>query len=77
MALAGSPAAASVDPKPSCARPDAGWIRNQATVALQDAQVAILSPKLTVGDVAEQVTVSGDAIQLAIYDSGTVSTQLD
>jgi len=29
------------------------------------------------GDVAEQVTVSGDAVQLATYDSGTVSTQLD
>jgi hypothetical protein len=30
-----------------------------------------------VGDVAEHVTVTGDAIQLATYDSGTVSTQLD
>ena len=29
------------------------------------------------GDVTEQVTVSGDTIQLATYDSGTVSTQLD
>ena len=37
----------------------------------------MLNPKLTVGDVAEQVTVSGDAVQLATYDSGTVSTQLD
>jgi hypothetical protein len=54
-----------------------GMKKYQAAVALQDAQVAILNPKLTVGDVAEQVTVSGDAIQLATYDSGTVSTQLD
>jgi hypothetical protein len=54
-----------------------GMKKYQTVVALQDAQVAVLSPKLTVGDVAEQVTVSGDAIQLATYDSGTVSTQLD
>src|SRR5580698_1495898 len=55
----------------------AGMKKYQTLVALQDAQVAVLNPKLTVGDVAEQVTVAGDAIQLATYDSGTVSTQLD
>jgi hypothetical protein len=49
----------------------------QTVVALQDAQVAVINPRLTVGDVAEQVNVTGDAIQLATYDSGTVSTQLD
>ncbi len=54
-----------------------GMKKYQANVALQDAQVAVLSPKLTVGDVADQVTVTGDSIQLATYDSGTVSTQLD
>ncbi len=54
-----------------------GMKKYQTTIALQDAQVAVLNPKLTVGDVAEQVTVSGDAVQLATYDSGTVSTQLD
>src|ERR1700722_6214948 len=54
-----------------------GMKKYQTTVALQDAQVAVLNPKLAVGDVAEQVTVSGSAIQLATYDSGTVSTQLD
>ena len=55
-----------------------GMKKYQATVALQDAQNAVLSPKLTVGDVAEQITVSGDSsLQLATYDSGTVSTQLD
>src|SRR5579863_4499072 len=54
-----------------------GMKKYQATIALQDAQVAVLNPKLTVGDVAEQVTVSGDSLQLATYDSGTVSTQLD
>jgi hypothetical protein len=54
-----------------------GMKKYQAAVALQDAQVAVLNPKLTVGDVSEQVTVTGDAVQLATYDSGTVSTQLD
>ncbi len=54
-----------------------GMKKYQTSVPLQDAQNAVLNPKLTVGDVAEQVTVSGDAIQLATYDSGTVSTQLD
>jgi hypothetical protein len=54
-----------------------GMKKYQTVVALQDAQVAVLSPKLTVGDVAEQVTVLGDTVQLATYDSGTVSTQLD
>src|ERR1700721_3881742 len=54
-----------------------GMKKYQATVALQDAQVAVLNPKLTVGDVTEQVTVTGDAVQLATYESGTVSTQLD
>jgi len=54
-----------------------GMKKYQTTVALQDAQVAVLNPKLTIGDVAEQVTVSEDAVQLATYDSGTVSTQLD
>ena len=49
----------------------------QTVVALQDAQVAVINPKLTVGDVAEQVNVSGNAVQLATYDSGTISTQLD
>src|ERR1700722_16954080 len=55
----------------------AGMKKYQATIALQDAQVAVLNPKLTVGDVTDQVTVIGDAVQLATYDSGTVSTQLD
>ena len=34
-----------------------GMKKYQTSVALQDAQVVVLSPKLTVGDVAEQVTV--------------------
>jgi hypothetical protein len=49
----------------------------ETTVTLQNAQVAVLNPTLTVGDVAERVTVSGETVQLATYDSGTVSTFLD
>ena len=54
-----------------------GMKKYQASVALQNAQNAILSPGLSVGEVTEQVTVSGNELQLATYDSGTISTQLD
>ncbi len=54
-----------------------GMKRNQTLVALQDAQNAVLNAVLAVGDVKEQVTVTGDTLQQATYDSGTVSTQLD
>lgn len=54
-----------------------GMKKYQTTISLQDAQVAVLNQKLTVGDVTEQVTVNADTVQLATYDSGTVSTQLD
>src|SRR6516165_8923606 len=54
-----------------------GMNKYQASLTLQDAQVAVLNPKLAVGDVTQQVTVTGDVIQLATYDSGTVSTNLD
>ena len=54
-----------------------GMKKYQTSLALQDAQNAQISPKLSVGDVAEQVTVVGNEIQLATYDSGTISTQLD
>jgi hypothetical protein len=49
----------------------------EAVVTLQNAQVLVLNPQLSVGDVAETVTVTGETLQLATYDSGTVSTQLD
>ncbi len=55
----------------------AGMKKYEATITLQSSQVAILSPKLSVGDVAEQINVQGDTPQLATYDSGTVSTFLD
>ena len=55
-----------------------GMKKYQTNVTLQDAQVLTLNPKLSIGEVTEQVTVSaGDAVQLATYDSGTVSNQLD
>jgi hypothetical protein len=54
-----------------------GMKKYQTTVALQNAQNAMINPTLAVGDVTERVTVSADTVQLATYDSGTVSTQLD
>ena len=54
-----------------------GMKKYQTEIELQDAQVAVLNPKLSVGDVSEQVTVVGETVQLATYDSGTVNTQLD
>jgi hypothetical protein len=49
----------------------------QTSIALQDAQNAVINPQLSPGSVTEQVTVSGNAIQLATYDSGIISTQVD
>ena len=54
-----------------------GMKKQQVSVTLQNSQIAIINPMLSVGDVAEQVTVAGDTLQLATYDSGTVSTLLD
>ena len=54
-----------------------GMKKYQTVIALQNAQVAVLNPSLTVGDVTQEVSVSGEVIQLTTYDSGTVSTQLD
>ena len=55
----------------------AGMRKHETTITLQNAQVAVLNPKLSVGQVTESVTVAADTIQLATYDSGTVSTFLD
>lgn len=54
-----------------------GMQRYQVSIALQVAQTAVVSPEMSAGSVTEQVTVSGNAIQLATYDSGTISSQLD
>jgi len=55
----------------------AGMRKYETTITLQNSQVAVLNPKLSVGQVTESVTVAADTIQLATYDSGTVSTFLD
>jgi hypothetical protein len=55
----------------------AGMKKSESSVTLQNGQVLVLNRELTVGDVSEKVTVSGETIQLATYDSGTVNTQLD
>src|ERR1700730_5196697 len=54
-----------------------GMKKYQTTVEVQNAKVAVLDPKLIVGEVAEAVTVTAETVQLATYDSGVVSTQLD
>ena len=55
----------------------AGMKKHEANLTLQNGQVMVYDLQLTVGDVSEKVTVSGETIQLATYDSGTVNTQLD
>jgi len=55
----------------------AGMKRSESTITLQNGQVLVFNPQLAVGEVSEKVTVSGETIQLATYDSGTVNTQLD
>ena len=54
-----------------------GMKKYQTSVELQNAKVVVLDAKLAVGEVTEQVTVSAETVQLATYDSGVVSTQLD
>ena len=49
----------------------------EAVVTLANGQVLVLNPVLSVGDASEKITVTGETIQLATYDSGTVNTQLD
>ncbi len=54
-----------------------GMKKLQQTIDLQNGKVEVLNPKLSVGNVSEEITVGGESIQLATYDSGVVSTQLD
>ncbi len=54
-----------------------GMKKSESVITLQNGQVLVFHPQLTVGDVTESVTVSGETIQLATYDSGTVNAQLD
>jgi hypothetical protein len=55
----------------------AGMKRSESTITLQNGQVLVFNPQMAVGQVTETVTVAGETIQLATYDSGTVNTQLD
>ena len=55
----------------------AGMKKSESAITLQNGQVLVFNPELAVGEVSEKVTVSGETIQLATYDSGTVNTQLD
>ena len=41
----------------------------ETTVNLQNSQVVVLNPKLTVGDVSERVTVAADTVQLPLAPS--------
>lgn len=54
-----------------------GMKRYEQSVALQNAQNAVINPTLSPGDVTQQVTVSGNAVQAVTYDSPTISTQID
>lgn len=54
-----------------------GMKTSESTITLQNGQVLVFNTQLTVGEVSEKISVSGETIQLATYDSGTVNTQLD
>ena len=55
----------------------AGMKTSESVITLQNGQVLVFNAQLTVGEVNEKISVSGETIQLATYDSGTVNTQLD
>lgn len=55
----------------------AGMKKSENTITLQSGQVLVSNRQLAIGDISEKVTVVGETIQLATYDSGTVNTQLD
>jgi hypothetical protein len=54
-----------------------GMKKSESSVTLQNGQVLVFNRQLTVGELTETVTVTGETLQLATYDSGTVNTQLD
>ena len=54
-----------------------GMKTSESSLTLQNGQVLVFNRQLSVGEVSEKVTISGETIQLATYDSGTVNTQLD
>lgn len=54
-----------------------GFKQSERHVTLQAAQTLVLSPSLEVGAKTEKVEVKADTIQLATYDSGAISSDLD
>jgi len=54
-----------------------GMKKSENTVTLANSQVLMLNRQMSLGEVTEKVTVSGETMTLATYDSGTVNTQLD
>ena len=54
-----------------------GFKQNEQNVTLQAAQTLVLSPSLVVGATTEKVEVTANTIQLATYDSPTISSGLD
>jgi hypothetical protein len=54
-----------------------GMKKFESVITLQNGQVLVFHAQLTVGEVSEKVTVTGETVQLATYDSGTVNTHLD
>jgi hypothetical protein len=54
-----------------------GMKKSESQITLQNGQVLVYNPQLAVGEVSEKVTVTGETLQLATYDSGTVNSQLD
>jgi hypothetical protein len=54
-----------------------GMKKSESVITLQNGQVLVFNPQLSIGEITEQVLVSAETLQLATYDSGTVNTQLD
>lgn len=54
-----------------------GFKQSVRHLVLQTAQRAVISPSLVLGDISEKVDVQSDTIQLATYDSPTISSDLD
>jgi hypothetical protein len=55
----------------------AGMKSYQVSLTLQVSQTAVINSVLTVGEANQTVTVEGNSIQLATYDSPTISSTLD
>ena len=54
-----------------------GFKQDEHHVTLETAQTLVLSPSLVIGAITEKIEVTTDTIQLATYDSGTISSDLD